>query len=116
MQRCSPVSLGTSKQVQQSAACLATHHTEARLCRWLLRARDLSGSDTLNFTQEFLAEMLGVQRGSVTVVAHTLQQAGMIRYARGRIQVLNVEGMQEAACKCYEATRAQLNALLKHRP
>jgi CRP-like cAMP-binding protein len=103
-------------QVQQSAACLAAHHTEARLCRWLLRARDLSGSDTLNFTQEFLAEMLGVQRGSVTVVAHTLQQAGMIRYTRGRIQVLNVEGMREAACECYEATRAQINALLKHRP
>jgi CRP-like cAMP-binding protein len=103
-------------QVQQSAACLAAHHTEARLCRWLLRARDLSGSDTLNFTQEFLAEMLGVQRGSVTVVAHTLQQAGMIRYTRGRIEVLNVEGMREAACECYEATRAQLNALLKHRP
>jgi CRP-like cAMP-binding protein len=102
-------------QVQQSAACLAAHHTEARLCRWLLRARDLSGSDTLNFTQEFLAEMLGVQRGSVTVVAHTLQQAEMIRYTRGGIQVLN-EGMREAACECYEATRAQLNELLKHRP
>jgi CRP-like cAMP-binding protein len=103
-------------QVQQSAACLAAHHIEARLCRWLLRARDLSGGDTLNFTQEFLAEMLGVQRGSVTVVAHTLQQAGMIRYARGRIQVLDVEGMREAACECYEATRAQFEGLLKHRP
>ncbi len=99
-------------QVQQSAGCLAAHHTEARLCRWLLRARDLSGSDTLNFTQEFLAEMLGVHRGSVTVVAHTLQRAGMIRYVRGRIQILNIEGMSEVACECYEATRAQFNALL----
>jgi CRP-like cAMP-binding protein len=103
-------------QVQQSAACLASHNTEARLCRWLLRARDLSGGDTLNFTQEFLAEMLGVHRGSVTVVAHTLQHAGMIRYTRGRIQVVDVEGMRETACECYETTRSQLNALLKHRP
>jgi CRP-like cAMP-binding protein len=102
-------------QAQQSAACFAMHHVQARLCRWMLRARDLSGSDTLNFTQEFLAEMLGVQRGSVTVVAHTLQQAGMIRYTRDGTQVLN-EAMREAACECYEATRAQLNELLKHRP
>lgn len=99
-------------QVQQSAACLAAHNTEARLCRWLLRARDLSGSDTLNFTQEFLAEMLGVQRASVTVVAHTLQQAGMIRYARGKIQILNRDAMLETTCECYEATRSQY-ALLK---
>jgi CRP-like cAMP-binding protein len=101
-------------QVQQSAACLAAHNTEARLSRWLLRARDLSGSDTLNFTQEFLSEMLGVRRSSVSVVAHTLQQAGMIRYARGKIQILNVEGLREAACECYEATKSQFDALLGH--
>jgi CRP-like cAMP-binding protein len=63
-------------QAQQSTACMATHHVEASLCRWLLRARDLSGSDTLHFTQEFLGEMLGVRRTSVTVVARTLQQGG----------------------------------------
>jgi CRP-like cAMP-binding protein len=102
-------------QVQQSAGCLAAHNTEARLSRLLLRARDLSGSDTLNFTQEFLAEMLGVRRSSVTVVAHTLQQAGMVRYARGKIQILDVEGLQEAACECYEATKAQLDDLLGNR-
>jgi CRP-like cAMP-binding protein len=65
-------------QAQQSAACMANHVVEARLCRWLLRARDLAGGDTLAFTQEYLAEMLGVRRTSVTVVAHTLQQAGFI--------------------------------------
>jgi CRP-like cAMP-binding protein len=92
---------------------MAAHHTEGRLCRWLLRARDLSGSDTLNFTQEYLAQMLGLQRASVTVVAHTLQQAGMIRYARGKILVTNVESMREAACECYETVRAQHEALLK---
>ena len=58
-------------QAQQSAACMAAHHVDARLCRWLLGSRDLSQSDTLLFTQEFLAEMLGVNRTSVTVVAHT---------------------------------------------
>lgn len=60
-------------QAQQSAACMATHGVEERLCRWLLRARGLANSDSLPFTQQFLAEMLGVQRTSVTVVAHTLQ-------------------------------------------
>jgi CRP-like cAMP-binding protein len=58
-------------QAQQSTACMATHDVESRLCRWLLRARDLAGSDDLMFTQEFLAEMLGVRRTSITVVAHT---------------------------------------------
>jgi CRP-like cAMP-binding protein len=103
-------------QAQQSAACLAAHHVEPRLCRWLLRARDLSGSDTLNFTQEFLGEMLGVRRGSVTVVAHTLQRAGMIKYARGKIQIINVEGLQEAACECYDTVRSHYDSLLGQQP
>src|SRR4051812_27543086 len=76
----------STPRAQQSAACFATHMVEARLCRWLLRARDLSGSDYLPFTQEYLAEMLGVRRTSVTEVAHTLQEAGLIKYARGKIQ------------------------------
>lgn len=67
-------------QAQQPAACMAHHEVDARLCRWLLRARDLSGSNQLPFTQEFLAEMLGVRRTSVTTVARTLQEAGMIKY------------------------------------
>jgi CRP-like cAMP-binding protein len=75
-------------QAQQSTACMANHDVEARLCRWLLRARDLSGSDHLPFTQEFLAEMLGVRRTSVTTVAHTLQSAGIVKHTRGRIQIL----------------------------
>src|SRR5215204_173650 len=67
-------------QAQQSAGCNASHTVEARMCRWLLRMRDLSGSDDLKLTQEFLAQMLGVRRTSVTVVAGTLQQAGFIKY------------------------------------
>jgi CRP-like cAMP-binding protein len=99
-------------QAQQSAACFATHQVIARLSRWLLRARDLSGSDILSFTQEYLAEMLGVRRTSVTVVAHTLQAAGLIKYARGRIQILNTEGLEDSACECYGTVKAQYAKLI----
>jgi DNA-binding transcriptional regulator YhcF (GntR family) len=97
---------------QQSTACMANHEIEARLCHWLLRARDLSGSDHLPFTQEFLAEMLGVRRTSVTTVAHTLQRAGMIKYSRGKIQIVDVEGLQETACECYQAVKDHYERLL----
>jgi CRP-like cAMP-binding protein len=99
-------------QAQQSAACFASHNVQARLCRWLLRARDLSDSDTLSFTQEYLAEMLGVRRTSVTVDAHTLQRAGMIKYARGKIQILDVDGLQETSCECYKAIKHHYAQLL----
>jgi len=74
-------------QAQQSAACNATHTVETRLARWLLRARDLQGSDDLQLTQEFIAEMMGVRRTSVSVVANTLAQAGFLRYSRGQIRI-----------------------------
>src|SRR6202000_2970011 len=73
-------------QAQQSTACMATHDVDARLCRWLLRARDLSGSDHLPFPQEFLAEMLGVRRTTVTLSAHTLAASRIVKYTRGRMQ------------------------------
>ena len=95
---------------------MAHHEVEARLCRWLLRARDLSGSDHLPFTQEFLAEMLGVRRTSVTSVAHTLQEAGMIKYTRGKIQILDVEGLKESACECSETIKEQYAQLLGPSP
>ncbi len=99
-------------QAQQSAACNILHDSTARLCRWLLRARDLSGSDTLPFTQEFLAEMLGVRRTTVSPVAHTLQAAGMIRYRRGKIEITDVEALRESACECYETVRDNYDRLL----
>jgi len=99
-------------QAQQSAACFATHMVEARLCRWLLRARDLSGSDYLPFTQEYLAEMLGVRRTSVTAVAHTLQEAGLIKYARGKIQILDADALGESACECYGSVKALYEKLI----
>jgi CRP-like cAMP-binding protein len=100
-------------QAQQSAACNASHAVEARISRWLLICRDLAGSDDIALTQEFLAEMMGVRRTSVSLVASTLQQAGLIKYRRGHIRILDVEGLQEAACECYETVRVHADRLLK---
>jgi CRP-like cAMP-binding protein len=99
-------------QAQQSTACMANHDIEARLARWLLRSRDLSVSDILPFTQEFLAEMLGAQRSSVSIVAHTLQQAGMIQYRRGRIHITDVDALQQTSCECYETIKMQYTKLI----
>jgi CRP-like cAMP-binding protein len=99
-------------QAQQSTACMAYHEVDARLCRWMLRARDLLGSDQLPFTQDFLAEMLGVQRTSVNTVARTLQEAGLIKYRRGQIEIIDVEGLLEGACECYEVVKEQYSQLL----
>jgi Mn-dependent DtxR family transcriptional regulator len=75
-------------------------------------ARDIHGGSTLKFTQEFLAEMLGVGRTSVTVVAHTLQEAGMIKYSRGKIQILDPEAMEGMACECYKTVKMHYSRLL----
>jgi CRP-like cAMP-binding protein len=99
-------------QAQQSAACNATHTVEARLARWLLRCRDLQGSDDLQLTQEFISQMMGVRRTSVSVVANTLQQAGFLRYSRGHIRILNLEGIRETACECYQTVKSQADRLL----
>jgi CRP-like cAMP-binding protein len=101
-------------QAQQSAACNASHTVEARLARWLLRSRDLSGSDTLALTQEFLSDMLGVRRSSVSPVAVTLQRAGLIRYSRGLIEILDLEGLRSASCECYGTVKAHYDRLLNH--
>ena len=99
-------------QAQQSAACNIIHTVEARLARWLLRSRDLMGSDELSLTQEFLGQMLGVRRSSVSIVASILQRAGLIHYRRGRIRIEDVEGLQEAACECYATVQAHSHRLL----
>jgi CRP-like cAMP-binding protein len=90
-------------QAQQSAACNASHSVEARLTRWLLRARDLWDSETLPLTQ----------RNAVSIVAHELQRAGIIRYSRGQIEITNVEGLRETSCECYHAVKAQHDRLLR---
>ena len=91
-------------QTQQLAACNASHSLESRLCRWLLRASDACGKRTLSTKQECIAEMLGVKRTSVSLIAHTMQQAGLIRNRRGRLELLNLNGLRECACECYSAT------------
>ena len=99
-------------QALQSAACNASHTVEARLSRWLLRAHDLSGNTDLPLTQEFLSQMLAVERSSVSLVASTLQHAGLLRYSRGLISLIDVSGLKETACECYATTKAAYDALL----
>jgi CRP-like cAMP-binding protein len=99
-------------QAQQSAACNAAHSVEARLCRWLLRCRDLTQNDDIPLTQEFLGQMLGVRRTSVSIVANTLQQAGFIKYRRGHIRILNVDGLLESTCECYGTVKRLSDRLL----
>jgi CRP-like cAMP-binding protein len=90
-------------QTEQTAACNASHSVEARLCRRLLQSRELSGSDRLPLTQDAMAQMLAVQRNTISLVAHALQHAGVIRYSRGRLEITNIEDLIHRSCECYEA-------------
>jgi CRP-like cAMP-binding protein len=87
-------------QIQQSVACNASHEIKARMCRWLLRMRDLVDDDFI-LTQEFLSQMLGVRRSSVSEIATVLQEAGLIRYARGHMHIVDVDGLRQLSCECY---------------
>jgi CRP-like cAMP-binding protein len=99
-------------QSQQSAACNASHSVEARMCRWLLRMRDLAGSDTLVLTQEFLALLLGVHRPSVSLIANSLQKTGLIKYSRGNMRLLDIKGLQKGSCECYGTVKAHYQRML----
>jgi CRP-like cAMP-binding protein len=99
-------------QARVTAACNALHVIEARFCRWLLQSSDRAGGDTVNLTQEFLAEMLGVRRTSVTEVATKLQSSGAIAYSRGVIRILNRPALQKMSCECYQTLIDQSAALL----
>jgi CRP-like cAMP-binding protein len=90
--------------IMQSTACNALHNVEQRLARWLLTAHDRVGKDQFPLTQEFLAMMLGAARPTVTIVAGTLQRAGLITYRRGQITVVARAALEEASCECYRAT------------
>jgi len=98
-------------QARVTAACNALHPIEARFCRWLLQSADRAASDTVPLTQEFLAEMLGVRRTSVTEVATKVQNAGVITYARGVIKILDRPALMRMSCECYETLLDQ-SALL----
>jgi CRP-like cAMP-binding protein len=97
-------------QFGQAAACNALHDVEERLSRWLLQARDRVDGNTIRLTHEFLSQMLGVSRPTVTVVAHELQKAGLIRYHRGQIEILDRRGLEARACECYEVVRKSITA------
>jgi len=92
-------------QVQQTAGCNALHKAEARLARWLLQTRDRTDGDRIPLTQEFLSQMLGVRRTTVTMVAGVLQKAGLIRYRRGYVEIIDRSGLEQAACECYGIIR-----------
>jgi hypothetical protein len=100
--------------IQQSAGCNALHHAEKRLCRWLLQTRDRSDNDVLSLTHEFLSQMLGVQRTSVTLIARQLQAEGLIRYRRGRVEIVDRDGLEKRACECYEDTRSKSEDVFSH--
>jgi CRP-like cAMP-binding protein len=94
-------------QAQQTAGCNAVHTVEARLARWLLRVRDLSGGNRFKLTQELMAQMIGARRNSVSHIAHALQKANFIRYSRGHVEIIDPDGLHRTACECYEIVRAQ---------
>jgi CRP-like cAMP-binding protein len=97
---------------EQSAACNALHHVDARLCRWLLLTQDRANSAVLPLTQDFLAFMLGVRRTTVTAAAQNLSAAGLIRYSRGRLEILDREGLLAASCECYATVNQRTDDLI----
>jgi CRP-like cAMP-binding protein len=99
--------------LQQSAACNAIHPIETRLARWLLHARDRYESDRLPLTQEFLSMMLGVRRTTVSLTAQTLQNAGMIRYRRGAIELTDRKALEAMSCECYHTVRRNISMIME---
>jgi CRP-like cAMP-binding protein len=99
-------------QIMQSVACNAAHPLEARLCRWLLTTQDRSGGDEIPLTQEYLAEMLGVQRTTVSGAARALQAQGLISYRRGSVQIKRRDLLEEKACDCYGSVEQHFREVL----
>ncbi|HXQ67835.1 MAG TPA: Crp/Fnr family transcriptional regulator [Alphaproteobacteria bacterium] len=95
-------------QLAHNAACNRLHSIKERCCRWLLMAHDSALSETFPLTHEFLAMMLGVQRAGVSIAVGCLQKAGLIRYTRGRVTITNRSELEDRACECYSATRADV--------
>jgi CRP-like cAMP-binding protein len=100
-------------QITQSVLCNRMHEVEARLARWLLTSADRMESEFLHLTQEFLSQMLGVQRSTVTVAAGELQRNGLIGYSRGRIHIIDREGLTAKACECYGIVNGPYERILK---
>ena len=99
-------------QVSQSTACIASHHSKKRLCRWLLMTHDRAPGDEFVITQEFMAMMLGVTRPVVTRAAAALQREKLIRYSRGKMTMLDRRGVEAKACECYASVREEYRRVL----
>ena len=99
-------------QVGQAAACNARHSLERRCAKWMLMARDRVDGDSFTLTHVVLAQMLGVHRPGVSLAASKLQKAGLIKYVRGRITILDNAGLEAASCECYAINRAHFQKLL----
>lgn len=103
-------------QVAQSATCAHLHRVEQRCCRWLLMTRDRMPSGEFLLTHEFLGMMLGVRRTTVTEVMGVLQKAGLIRYRRGHVSILDQEALRQRACECYDVSKLEFDRLLGDTP
>ena len=103
-------------QMTQTAVCNRHHSVEQQLCRWLLLSLDRLSSDSLTMTQELIANMLGVRREGVTEAAGKLQRAGLIRYSRGHIEVLDRPGLEKTVCECYAVVKLEFDRLLSDIP
>jgi len=99
-------------QIAQQVACNALHSVEERCCRWLLLTHDRVQKDSFPITHEFLAQMLGVRRASVTLAAGALQAAGLISYRRGEMVIVDREGLEDVSCECYQVLRDEFDRLL----
>ncbi len=103
-------------QMAQTAVCNRHHSVEQQLCRWLLLSLDRLPPTSCTMTQELIANMLGVRREGVTEAAGKLQEAGLIRYSRGRITVLDRPGLEKRVCECYAVVKSECDRLLSDIP
>jgi CRP-like cAMP-binding protein len=99
-------------QISQSTVCNHRHSVQKRMCRWLLMSHDRVGTDEFQLTQEFLSQMLGVRRPTVSAVAGSLQKEGLLTYHRGWLTILDRKGLEAASCECYQVVREELDRLL----
>jgi CRP-like cAMP-binding protein len=99
-------------QIQQTVGCNALHTVEERMCRWLLMMHDRAEGEALHYTQQFLSEILGANRTTVSLAAQAMQDKGLIDYRRGKMQVTDRAGMEKASCECYAIVRRRFDSFL----
>jgi CRP-like cAMP-binding protein len=102
-------------QISQTAVCNRFHSVDQQLCRWLLMNRDRLASDEIHLTHELIANMLGVRREGITQAAGKLQAKGLIKYSRGKIHILDREGIEKEVCECYAVVKKEYARLLPHK-